>query len=232
MKRNILIFSFIIFLSLIIFITFSAILYNYPALAIDDNILNSMVNSRGNKYGFIYWVFTIFAEFGHTYFVILFLILFAIYTKVDYRFFIILFVLLLAICFNQIAKTIIQRPRPLEELMWASEDEYSFPSGHSNIAGVIYPYLIFLVLESKKDVKFKVGFTLIFNIILFLVLLSRLVLAVHYFSDVLVGLFTGLMFSSIGVLLIYYFRKHHILEKPLFDYFKKKNKEEINNEKD
>ena len=166
-------------------------------------------------------------EFGHIYFVILFLILWAIYTKLDYRFFVLTLMIILSICFNQIAKDIINRERPDESLRWASEFDESFPSGHSTIAGVIYPSLIYFVLTSNKDKLFKAGYTLIFAIIAALVLLSRLILGVHYFTDILVGFIDGFMFTCFGILICLYFKKHNILQNSILLYFKKEDNKKI-----
>ena len=100
------------------------------------------------------------------------------------------------------------------------------------MTGVIYPSLIYYVLASKKDKLFKVGYSLIFSIIAVLVLLSRIVLGVHYFTDVLIGFINGFMFASIGILISLYFKKHNILQNSVFLYFKKEKTEEVEKELD
>ena len=225
MKKQVIIFSSLILLSLIFFFIKAYIIYNYPDLSIDKNITNTMYDIRGEKYKFIYWFFVIITEFGHIYFVVLFLILWAIYTKLDYRFFVLALMIILSICFNQIAKDIINRERPDESLRWAKELDESFPSGHSTLTGVIYPSLIYFVLTSNKDKLFKTGYSLIFAIIASLVLLSRLILGVHYFTDVLVGFIDGFMFTCFGILICIYFKKHNILQNSILLYFKKDKNE-------
>lgn len=95
-------------------------------------------------------------------------------------------------------KTLIKRPRPFDyapdkiNSIGPKTQGYSFPSGHSQAAAVI-------TLGTWKLTKNKIiRVLLIFNIIL--IPLSRLYLAQHYPTDVLVGLLIGILM----VLLIYF----------------------------
>ena len=101
-----------------------------------------------------------------------------------------------------VSKNIFLRERPLigSELL----SSYSFPSGHSLIATTYYGFLIYLLKRSKCKEEYKViGMTMLTTLIV-LICLSRLVLNVHYITDVIGGVILGLV---ILLVLIYFFEK-------------------------
>lgn len=90
-----------------------------------------------------------------------------------------------------ITKNIFLRERPIigQNLL----ADYSFPSGHTFIAISFYGFLLYLVMKDKKVSyrKLKEG------LLLFLIItipLSRLILGVHYLTDVLGGITLGLAY--------------------------------------
>ena len=90
-----------------------------------------------------------------------------------------------------ITKNIFLRERPIigQNLL----ADYSFPSGHTFIAITFYGFLLYLVMKGKQSnyKKLKEG------ILLFLIItipLSRLILGVHYLTDVLGGITLGLAY--------------------------------------
>lgn len=112
-----------------------------------------------------------------------------------------------------ISKNIFTRSRPyIGSLILNS---YSFPSGHSLIATTYYGYLIYLLNKSDyHPITKKIG-TISLSSLIFLIALSRLVLGVHYLTDVLAGITLGLLILSVT---IYYYEKtkeKNIKEKPI-----------------
>ena len=90
-----------------------------------------------------------------------------------------------------ITKNIFLRERPIigQNLL----ADYSFPSGHTYIAITFYGILLYLVMKDKESnyKKLKEG------VLLFLIItipLSRLILGVHYLTDVLGGITLGLAY--------------------------------------
>ena len=90
-----------------------------------------------------------------------------------------------------VAKNIFLRERPIigQNLL----ADYSFPSGHTFIAISFYGFLLYLVMKDKESnyKKLKIG------ILLFLIItipLSRLILGVHYLTDILGGITLGLAY--------------------------------------
>ena len=101
-----------------------------------------------------------------------------------------------------LSKNIFLRERPLigSELL----SSYSFPSGHSLIATTYYGFLIYLLRRSKCKEEYKVIGTTLLTTLIVLICLSRLILNVHYVTDVVGGVILGLV---ILLVLIYFFEK-------------------------
>ena len=101
-----------------------------------------------------------------------------------------------------LSKNIFSRERPLigSELL----SSYSFPSGHSIIATTYYGFLIYLLRRSKCKEEYKVIGTTLLSTLIVLICLSRLILNVHYVTDVVGGVILGLI---ILLVLIYFFEK-------------------------
>ena len=112
-----------------------------------------------------------------------------------------------------LSKNIFLRERPLigSEIL----SSYSFPSGHSLIATTYYGFLIYLLRRSKCKEEYKVIGTTFLTTLIVLICLSRLILNVHYVTDVVGGVILGLI---ILLVLIYFFDatfKPKEKEKPL-----------------
>lgn len=91
---------------------------------------------------------------------------------------------------SSVMKLLINRPRPFEAIQidsWINTSLSSFPSGHSMIMFSILPFLV------KNYNSYKTYFW----IIAILVALSRIILNVHYLSDVIAGAFIGYIIGSI-----------------------------------
>ncbi|HMB93867.1 MAG TPA: phosphatase PAP2 family protein, partial [Rhodothermales bacterium] len=75
----------------------------------------------------------------------------------------------------------------------------SFPSGHSFVAMVLYGFLIFLVWQVVKSRVWRVVLTTALVLIILMVGLSRVLLSVHWVSDVLGGFTIGLAWLIFGI---------------------------------
>lgn len=94
-------------------------------------------------------------------------------------------------------KDIIDRSRPqVNQLIHYGG--YSFPSGHSTIAALVFGSIILLVqrLSLPRYIKWILIFILLFAILL--VGISRIYIGVHYPSDVLAGFCLGFMVITLG----------------------------------
>ncbi len=86
-----------------------------------------------------------------------------------------------------IIKEIVQRARPINQLVL--ESSYSFPSGHVVLSTVFFISL-FLILKNK--LKYLLILVIIF------IGFNRIYLNVHWFSDVIAGFFLGLIIVILG----------------------------------
>ena len=68
---------------------------------------------------------------------------------------------------------------------------YSFPSGHAALAAAFFLTLYFFARDHLKDWEQKVGLLILAILLSLLVGASRLILGVHWFSDVIGGFLIG-----------------------------------------
>lgn len=167
----------------------------------DKNITRFIVDHRGSKYGFIYWVSRILTELGNYFVFIALFIGFGFYFKWDYRLWYLLIIGIIGISLNYGIKLIVDRERPLEAYRWMKETSASFPSSHSAISTVVY---LNLFLVSKRTIKNDILRRIIMIsciVIMIIVPITRMVLAVHYFTDILGGVVVGLFVTILGEIL-------------------------------
>lgn len=142
------------------------------------------------------WFFYIVTQLGDQYaFIVVAVILYWTYDKIYAHKFATTF--MISALINTGIKEIVKRDRPYikhpnevqTETKWLT-DGYSFPSGHSQSTGVIGFTLIDLYNKHKNKLLFWFAlFMMIF------VPLSRIYLAQHYPSDVMVGLFLSVLMA-------------------------------------
>lgn len=106
---------------------------------------------------------------------------------------------------NSALKAWFQRERPLHDHGFIVEHSYSFPSGHASGSMVFYGMLTYVALVlgpprwHRTIVVAAVGMITIVGI-------SRILLQVHYFSDVMAGYATGLAWVTLCAGSAEYFR--------------------------
>lgn len=102
---------------------------------------------------------------------------------------------------NMILKNLVARTRPYEvltglELLIDKAVDYSFPSGHTGSS-----FASACVLYRKLPKKFGIPALILASLIAF----SRIYLGVHYPSDVLFGMLSGIGISYLAELMVNYF---------------------------
>ena len=88
---------------------------------------------------------------------------------------------------NALFKLAFARARPLIEGMPSQYDTYSFPSGHSAGATFVYGFLAAYIAFHSSTRSVRVAAFVAAFVMVALVAMSRLVLGVHFASDVSVG---------------------------------------------
>jgi len=102
-----------------------------------------------------------------------------------------------AVAFTQLGKLAFHRPRPMEAALL--ESSYSFPSGHATLAVAFYGFLGYLLMRYAERWKIRVNLFFLTGALILLIGLSRIVLGVHYLSDVWAGYLLGALWLIIGI---------------------------------
>jgi Uncharacterized membrane-associated protein len=98
-----------------------------------------------------------------------------------------------------LGKLTFQRLRPLEATLL--ESSYSFPSGHATEAVAVYGFIGYLLIRTTLTWKGQVRLFFAFLVLIVLIGLSRIVLGVHYLSDVWAGYLVGSLWLIVGITL-------------------------------
>jgi len=107
---------------------------------------------------------------------------------------------------NKLFKEMIARPRPDLEYL-AHVDSLSFPSGHAMVGLIMYFFIAYLVIESVQSQKAKIMVISLTAILLFLIGASRIILQVHYPTDVIGGFAYGYLWVFIWIIIYQFFTK-------------------------
>lgn len=103
---------------------------------------------------------------------------------------------------NKGIKEIVKRERPsLNEALDALG--YSFPSGHAMLSIMTFGFLAYIIAANLKSIAGKCVITILMGIVILSIGLSRVILDVHYPTDILAGYCVG---SILLVIAIYYHR--------------------------
>jgi membrane-associated phospholipid phosphatase len=95
-------------------------------------------------------------------------------------------------------KLVFARARPEDSLVKAAGD--AFPSGHAFTAFALYAFLIYLVWGWTDKTVWRIMATVLFGATAILIAASRILLRVHWFSDVLGGSVLGLGWLVVSLL--------------------------------
>ncbi len=219
MKKLLLAFSILICLMVFATITYLVIKSSGAALSVDAYIRDFAVSHRGAKFGIIYWIFRFATEFAEPIMILAIGIMFLLYSKCDNKFVVFLLGVLLSFGINESLKEIIGRQRPNVE-HFQKEMSKSFPSTHSVMSSYVYTSIMFYVSKTKISSKWKILVYVICPIIILLVMLSRIVMGVHYFSDVVAGASFGLTIALIMIPVYNFLAKYKFLEGGIIEAFK------------
>lgn len=100
---------------------------------------------------------------------------------------------------NVCVKYIVCRPRP--ELMLIKEIGYSFPSAHAMISFAFYGTLLYFACSKLKNTPLKICLSILLCLVVLGLGFSRIVLNVHFASDILAGFLFGFVALYISLCL-------------------------------
>ena len=113
----------------------------------------------------------------------------------------------------KLLKDVFERPRPdLEHLI--KVESYSYPSGHAMVGMVVYFTLAYLLIEASQSKLAKWIIALLAAIILLLIGASRIILQVHYPSDVIGGYALGFIWAAIWIFFYHSFKQRYTKKRP------------------
>ena len=104
---------------------------------------------------------------------------------------------------NRILKYVFQRPRPHFDDPLLSLTSYSFPSGHTMTATVLFGVLAAYFFTTAPDWRRRVVIFFVASFLILLVGFSRIYLGAHYLSDVLGAMAEGLAWLSFCLTVVY-----------------------------
>jgi undecaprenyl-diphosphatase len=110
---------------------------------------------------------------------------------------------------NRILKYVFQRPRPHFDDPLLSLSSYSFPSGHTMTATVLYGVLAAYFFANTQDWRRRLVIVLVASLLILLVGFSRIYLGSHYLSDVLGAMAEGMAWLALCLTVIYSVRRRN-----------------------
>lgn len=113
---------------------------------------------------------------------------------------------------NRLLKYAFQRPRPHFDDPILRLTSYSFPSGHTMMATVLYGMIAAYVFAKTPDRRWRIVIILSASFLIALVGFSRIYLGAHYFSDVLAAMAEGLAWLSLCFSVVYFIwrKRNHL----------------------
>ena len=85
----------------------------------------------------------------------------------------------------------------------------SFPSGHAFTSAAIYLAIAYIFTIQIKRLPFELLIYFVMLVIIFLVGVSRIYLGVHYPTDVIAGISSGIIWVMLVTIAFEYYRKQH-----------------------
>jgi membrane-associated phospholipid phosphatase len=104
---------------------------------------------------------------------------------------------------NRFLKYAFHRPRPHFDDPILKLTSYSFPSGHTMMATVLYGVVAAYLLAKIPDWRWRVLIIISASLLIALVGFSRIYLGAHYLSDVLGAMAEGLAWLSLCLTVVY-----------------------------
>lgn len=190
-------------------LTLSAIsddIINHEPLTIADAQLSTWLHARGSP--FLTRAMLVITSLGATVTVTFISIVLGFYFLWQRRFFwlaALMSSVLGGALLNRLLKYVFQRPRPHFDDSILKLNSYSFPSGHTMMATVLYGVLAAYLLSKTENPGMRLMVILSASMLIALVGFSRIYLGAHFLSDVLGAMAEGLAWLSVCLTSVYSF---------------------------
>ena len=184
------------FLALLIFIVIAVYLYFYPDNSFDRSI-QKLTHPLAAPWLLPFWIrLTFFGSFEFLFPAYLIFILISIWQRKIRFGLCVAGVAMGGFLLTELLKQIFQRHRPSTPLI-PNIANYSFPSGHSVSSFIFCAVLMWSLWYSKVPRSLRTAGISFLMILAILIGLSRIVLAVHYPTDVVAGFCLGTLWSIV-----------------------------------
>lgn len=206
----------IIFLALFIMVASAVISGTYAG--IDSRIINLMPNIRTAGENTFFSMFTFAASYIGILFLIIAIGIIGWFRRQRWLPVAFLFAYGLEVLFSEVIKYGVHRPRPDNSLRELVVSGFSFPSGHTLAATVVYGLLTYLIFRYVKSHVAKIFVAMLGLTFIVLGALSRVYFGVHYPSDALGSIVLGCFLLTMLVTLIEMNIRYHIFSRVKFTY--------------
>jgi undecaprenyl-diphosphatase len=101
-------------------------------------------------------------------------------------------------------KEFFMRPRPLHGLVYVDPTDWSFPSGHATLAAAFFFAIAYLLAPKIRSWVAREIFVALCILSIIAIGLSRIILNVHWVSDIIAGWSLGIFCAASSILLVRY----------------------------
>jgi membrane-associated phospholipid phosphatase len=112
-------------------------------------------------------------------------------------------------------KWVFERSRPAEQVIGAAG--HSFPSGHAFMATTLYGWMIYFTWRLLRQDAARILATVVLAVMIVMTGISRIVLRVHWASDVAGGITIGLAWLVCSLLLVRAVRSYFVTAQRIDD---------------
>lgn len=180
---------------LVLFFILTMFVISEKTSVFDEKIFNNIIKLENNILTKILYIITNIGSTIGVIVILLFLVVLFMKKKLLSDFKYVIANVGIGVIIMKLLKQIIKRVRP--SWKWIVQSGFSYPSGHTISAILLYGTLI-LLTGKKMNKKYKKPIIIFLSIMIFLISISRIYFGVHYVTDVVASLILGLIILIIS----------------------------------
>lgn len=180
---------------LVLFFILTMFVISEKTSVFDEKIFNNIIKLENNILTKILYIITNIGSTIGVIVILLFLVVLFMKKKLLSDFKYVIANVGIGVIIMKLLKQIIKRVRP--SWKWIVQSGFSYPSGHTISAILLYGTLI-LLTGKKMNKKYKNPIIIFLSIMIFLISISRIYFGVHYVTDVVASLILGLIILIIS----------------------------------